>query len=370
MITGRQRVNSVLRHKEIDTVPKYDSFWNSTIKRWYKEGLRKDKPASDIFEYDMEIIYADTSPQYPRLIIEENEEYIVERLMWGEVVKNHKDYSTTPQLISYPIKNKKDWDYLKEKLVVNESRLDNINTLFNLNASIPNKSWTSNLEEYRSKHKKGIFLCFMAHIGVGLVQHYLGSPRYLEMMATEPKLLMDMFLTQAKFVIEVFEFFAEKGLNFFDAVFFANDMGYRNNLLFSPTMYKEQIFPADKQICNYFHGIGLPVILHSDGDIRKLIPFLIEAGFDCIQPLEVKAGMNVIELKKQYGDHLSFMGGIDVRAMADSDTNKIEQEIKNKFEIAKKGGGYIYCSDHSIPENVSFSQYNRVIELVDKYGKY
>jgi len=78
----------------------------------------------------------------------------------------------------------------------------------------------------------------------------------------------------------------------------------------------------------------------------------------------------VRELKKEYGDKLSFMGGIDVRAMADPDPNVIEEEIRSKFEVAKKGGGYIYHSDHSIPKNVSFKQYQRVIELVKKYGKY
>ncbi len=80
--------------------------------------------------------------------------------------------------------------------------------------------------------------------------------------------------------------------------------------------------------------------------------------------------MDLIELKKQYGDRLSFMGGIDVRAMADPDPTKIEKEVKSKFEVAKKGGGYIYHSDHSVPNNVSFAQYKRVMELVKKYGKY
>jgi uroporphyrinogen decarboxylase len=114
----------------------------------------------------------------------------------------------------------------------------------------------------------------------------------------------------------------------------------------------------------------MPVILHSDGDLRKIVPNLIEAGFDCLQPIEVKAGMDLIELKKKYGDRLAFMGGIDARLMSDDDPVKIEEEIRSKFEIAKKGGGYIYHSDHSVPDIVSFSQYKRVMELVKKYGKY
>ena len=64
------------------------------------------------------------------------------------------------------------------------------------------------------------------------------------------------------------------------------------------------------------------------------------------------------------------MGGIDVRTMADANPEKIEEEISKKFEVAKKNGGYIYHSDHSIPNNVSFQQFERVIELARRYGKY
>lgn len=111
------------------------------------------------------------------------------------------------------------------------------------------------------------------------------------------------------------------------------------------------------------------VILHSCGRVKDLIQYFIEEGIDCLQPLEVKAGMDLIELKERYGDKICFMGGIDVRLMALNDWKPVEKEIKEKFEVAKEGGGYIYHSDHSIPKNVSFRQYKRVTELVKEYGK-
>lgn len=114
----------------------------------------------------------------------------------------------------------------------------------------------------------------------------------------------------------------------------------------------------------------MPVILHSDGRILEFIPYFIEEGLTCLQPLEVKAGMDLIELKREYGDSLAFMGGIDVRAMAHPDPQVIEEEIRAKFEVAKQGGGYIYHSDHSVPNNVSLAQYQRVMELVRTYGEY
>jgi len=64
------------------------------------------------------------------------------------------------------------------------------------------------------------------------------------------------------------------------------------------------------------------------------------------------------------------MGGIDVRAMASENPEDIEKEISSKIPIMKKGGGYIYHSDHSVPDNVSFKQYCRTMELVAEHGKY
>ena len=163
----------------------------------------------------------------------------------------------------------------------------------------------------------------------------------------------------------------------FDAFFDFNDMGYRNGLLFSPKTYQQTHREADEMVYSFFHQRNMPILLHSCGNVKELIPELIGVGLDCLQPLEVKAGMDLTELKRKYGDKLTFMGGIDVRNMADPDLSaglsnlsKIEQEIKTKFEVAKKGGGYIYHSDHSVPNNVSFQQYKRVMELVKKYGEY
>jgi len=74
-------------------------------------------------------------------------------------------------------------------------------------------------------------------------------------------------------------------------------------------------------------------------------------------------------LKKEYGDVLAFMGGIDVRKMAHPDPAVIEEEIRSKITFAKKGGGYIYHSDHSVPDDVSFERFKFIRELVLKYGQ-
>jgi len=178
-----------------------------------------------------------------------------------------------------------------------------------------------------------------------------------------------MVMTLAELIIVTAELMMNNGFKF-DGAYLSNDMGYRNGLLFSPDSYRKTHYEADRLLYGYFHSKGLKTILHSCGNVTELVPLLIEVGLDCLQPLEVKAGMDVITLKEKYGDKIAFMGNIDVRLMADEDPAKIEEEIKKKFEVAKRNGGYIYHSDHSIPNNVSFQHYCRVMELVKKYGVY
>ena len=80
--------------------------------------------------------------------------------------------------------------------------------------------------------------------------------------------------------------------------------------------------------------------------------------------------MDVVRLKRTYGGRLALMGGIDARTMADGTEEELEEEVRTKLRVAKEQGGYIYHSDHSVPDNVSFQRYRRTIELVHRYGRY
>jgi uroporphyrinogen decarboxylase len=109
--------------------------------------------------------------------------------------------------------------------------------------------------------------------------------------------------------------------------------------------------------------------MHSDGDMCRFIPRLIESGVQVLQPLEAKAGLDVRKLAGEYGRTLALMGNIDVRKMSGT-AAEIEEEVRSKLTVAMQGGGYIYHSDHSVPPTVSFEQYCRLISLVDQYGTY
>ncbi len=210
-------------------------------------------------------------------------------------------------------------------------------------------------------------MCFLT--GYDKTQGIIGSENLLMAMVAEPDWIADMFMVAADLAIETASAMMDAGY-VFDGAFMFDDMGYRNGTLFSPTAFRRLEKAAHAKVYEFFHSKGLPTILHSCGCVEEFIPDLIDAGLDCLQPLETKAGMDLIKLKETYGDKLAFMGGIDVRKMSDPDPDVIEEEIRAKILCAKEGGGYIYHSDHSVPDNVSFQQYCRVIELVNEHGAY
>ncbi len=104
--------------------------------------------------------------------------------------------------------------------------------------------------------------------------------------------------------------------------------------------------------------------MHSCGRIEGLIPLFIEEGLDVLQGIEAKAGQNVVELQKEYGSDLAFMGNVDVTMLAGG-RDKVESEIEDKIIPAMKNGGYIYHSDHSIPPEVPWDDYVYLMEKLD-----
>ena len=115
---------------------------------------------------------------------------------------------------------------------------------------------------------------------------------------------------------------------------------------------------------------GLPVTLAQRGHSRALPPhaLVVEIGIDALNPLEVKAGMDPIALKKKYGKQLVFQGGIN--AVLWDKPDAILAEMKRVIPVMKRKGGYIFSSDHSVPSSVSLKDFQRIINAAKELGRY
>lgn len=126
----------------------------------------------------------------------------------------------------------------------------------------------------------------------------------------------------------------------FSAIAVLDDIAGNKGLLFSASDFLELVWPTYRQMAQIIKGKGLYAFFHSDGNIRGIIPNLIEAGFDCLHPVDTRAGMNLFDLNEKFGRQISFMGHIDLLAWGE---DRIAQEIR-RAEKDFNNGGLIFGS--------------------------
>jgi uroporphyrinogen decarboxylase len=352
-MTSRERILAAINHEEADRVAVHDAPWATTVTRWREEGLPEGQSPTQYFGFEFRAFSGDSSLRLETEVVDETDEYKIAKTGDGATQRNWKSTTSTPELIDFSITTREKWEEVKPRMVMCDERVN----------------WEDGLKANREATEQGYFRVWTCGPGFTRVCNRVGPERLLIAMVEEPEWAKDMFLTDARLCAEIAEEMMARGFEF-DAGWLMDDLGYKHRGFFSPEQYRAMLMPAHKVICDVFKSRGLPMLIHSCGFIMEFIPLFMECGIDVIQPLEVKAGNDMLALKREYGDKLSFMGGIDVRAMADPDPRVLEQEIAEKIPLMKQGGGYIYHSDHSVPDNVSFEQYQRVMDLVAEHGQY
>jgi uroporphyrinogen decarboxylase len=100
------------------------------------------------------------------------------------------------------------------------------------------------------------------------------------------------------------------------------------------------------------------------------MPQLAAAGIDCLQPVEVKAGMDLLRLKRAFGERLTFIGGMDARVLVSNDLDLVRRELEDKVPGAMAGSGYVLQVDHSVSNQVNYETYTYFVEQGLKIGTY
>ncbi|HEO70457.1 MAG TPA: hypothetical protein ENN80_04285, partial [Candidatus Hydrogenedentes bacterium] len=139
-------------------------------------------------------------------------------------------------------------------------------------------------------------------------------------------------------------------------------------MFFSKTMWREIVRPYQQRTVDWAHGHGIKAHLHCCGNINALIPELVDLGIDGLNPLEVKAGMDPVQLKHDAGDALVLHGGIN--AVLWNDVEAITAEMRRVVPVLKESGGYIFSSDHSVPSSVSLDNFRSITDLAKELGSY
>ena len=349
-MTGVERIGNILRRKPVDRIGLYEHFWGDTLKKW-REGshISEDENLATHFGFDLATSWAfnmvarlDFEPE----VLEETEETIVTRDGNGAVLRRHKLHASTPEHIDFAVKERKAWEELaKPRLTPSRERIKS--------------------EPYRNAKQacaEQDRFFFWSGVNVFEMMHPVCGHEFMLIgMADDPDWVRDMASTYSDLTIALMEIlFAEEGKP--DGIWFYEDMGFKQRPFMSPQMYREIIQPAHKKTIDYVHALGLPVIMHSCGFIEPLLPGMVEAGIDCLQVIEVKAGMDPLRIKKNFGDRIALCGGMDARNLVANDLEAIRTELAEKIPALSENSGYILHSDHSIPTTTDYETYRFFVD--------
>lgn len=356
-LTSRERMRRMLERRDHDRIPRHDGYWPETIERWKGEGLQGDaQTVYRMLRSDIAGVCWSWPVPFPgrNEVLREDDETRVVRGDQGKTERRWKDKQGTPEHIEFGCDSREKWEREYKP------------ALLRAGGSIKIENALKNAVTGRAEEKFG---CLMGIESFEGIRQLVGDAIVLPAMAEDPDWVRDMSVTYTDLILRDFQSVLDAGGQA-DAVWVFGDVGYKSGPFFSPTMYRELIWPDHKRLCDWAHARGKKFIYHTDGDVRKFLPLFVEAGFDCIQPMEAKAHMDVRELAPKYRTRLSFFGNIDMTVAINGDRDRLEHEVKSKLAAGMANKGYAYHSDHSVPPQVSWDTYKFIIELVDRHGRY
>ena len=352
-LTSHDRFQRMFEHKEADRVPIVDHPWADTIERWQREGMPKGMSYVDYFDIDSAPLFGvDTSPRYPEKVVEQTDEYVISTTSWGVTKRTWTHASSTPEFVGHTIVDAASWREAKKRMTPTKDRIN----------------WDRLKTDYAEWKQKGLWTACLLWYGFDVTHSWaVGTERLLMALAEDPEWCADMFTTYLDVNIALLEQVLDAGYTF-DSTYCYDDLGFKHNQFMSLNMFRELLKPVHKRAIEWAHSKGMKTELHSCGDVMPFVPEFVEIGLDGLNPLEVKAGMDPIKLKKKFGKELVLHGGLNASIWGKSD--QFDAEMRKLVPVLKKGGGYICGSDHSVPSSVSLEDFRRFVEMAKELGKY
>ncbi|MBN2025854.1 MAG: hypothetical protein JW854_03765 [Actinobacteria bacterium] len=363
-MTPRERFLATAAFEPLDRPFRMEAigFWHETLARWHGEGLPPevgDEMAAFMhFGVDLQLpvllgahLHPGFDPVYEEKVIEQDERHIVKIDVSGCKVRVLADGSSTiPAFLEAPVKDEADWEGVKWRLDPDTpGRLEPWMVLIETARSVP------------------LPLCIYISGLFGTHRHLLGFTPLMLAYRMQPRLLHAISRHWVDFWKGVLGHIAETKTP--DMVLLWEDMCYLNGPMIGPDAFEAFMLPYYRELIAYIEGVlEVPVVgVDSDGRVTKLIPAFVEAGVNFIWPFEVQAGMDVLEVRRQWPRQFVIFGGMDKRALY-GDRRDIEAEVKRVVPAMLAAGGYIPAIDHAVPPEVSLDNWLFFLELVRETG--
>ncbi len=373
-MNSRERFLACMRFEAVDRAPNWETgYWVDTLKRWYEQGLPRppksptegllpgDEVKGEAFacrlrteprdyavhEYldldkGAEKVDCETGPCPPfeTKILWEDENTVRRQEPDGTVVVMGKRTASLPKIVEWPVKGIESWEQLKEE----RFRLE-------MEGRLP-PDWEQQLKRYKGRTWPlvigGPFLGVFSSL-----RTLFGFENLMYAFFDDPDLIRDVLSHLTELWLYIFEnVFAQVQP---DYAYYWEDMSYKAGPMVSPRIFRQFLLPVYQEINGFFaaHDIDI-VLLDTDGDVWELVPLFLEGGVTGLYPFEVRAGMDVVEVRAEY-PHLQMLGGIDKNALAQG-PEAIDRELERVAPVVKTGG-YVPAVDHYVPPNVSWDNF-------------
>ncbi len=195
---------------------------------------------------------------------------------------------------------------------------------------------------------------------IDMMEDIKGTERFLEVLVEKNLELLDKVLKEVG--------------SYIDVVQFGDDLGSQQGPFMPPKIFKRLFKPRYKKMWDFVHhNSNCKVFLHSCGSVYEVIPDLIEAGLDILNPVQTTTmNMEPERLKTEFGKDIVFWGGgcntRDILARGTPD--QVKEDVKRRMEIFMPGGGFIFCQIHNILADVPPENIIAMLEAANEYGKY
>jgi uroporphyrinogen decarboxylase len=275
--------------------------------------------------------------------IDESKQIFIDR--WGITRQFLNDLLPVP--IDWPIKTPADLVYYKPPNPEEDPLLERIEKLI-----------------ARYKGKRATFILGRD----GWTQSYMvrGMENILVDMLTEPQLAHDIL----GMLLNYYKIVQRKAIAMgLDIIHLADDYAYHTGPLMSPDHFEEFLAPCLREMVADIKAQGAYCIKHTDGNIHKILPSIVNAGIDGIGPLEPEGSMVLADIKKAY-PHLTVMGNISCDLLGMGTESDIEQAVKSLIDSTAAGGHYIMASGNSITYATLPANLKTMINVTKEYGVY
>lgn len=362
-MTDRQRFNNQMHYKPVDRCFNMEfGYWEENFRQWpiFKENNVIGNEQADIF-FSFDVIKEVGNPKRPPFIspwmnpvfeervVEETKtkKIIIEPCgLLAEVPKNGHD--TIPHYIKASVVTPDDWKKCKEQRFRRDDPERKVDIEALKKAHPPSRDYPLGVYCGSMIGRIRNMLTFE-----GLAYAVYDYPEMVEDMVETCYTLTEDFLNQVLPHID------------FDYATGWEDICYKSGPIVSVDFFKNTIVPRYKHISKKLHAAGIDIrYTDCDGDIRPILPLLLEGGINCLFPYEVNSCAHPAELLNEYGKELRIMGGVDKMVLGEG-PKAIKRYLETLVPLVERGGYIPFC-DHRCPPNVKSEDYLYYLDLKEK----